>query len=399
MTIKFSALVAALFLLLALPGWALAAEVRSGPSAQVAPGETVDDDLFAGGGRTVTIGGHVTGDAYAAGESVIVNGTIDGDLITAAEQVIVDGSVGGNIRAAGSNVTVNGTVGHNVSALAQHLNLTSNSRINGSLVGLGQTIDAFGQIGRGMTVGAGALQLAGSVGGRVQAHVDNLSIAPSARLAGGLEYQAKQEAAVPSGTVSGDVRFEPAPQEQPQRQPPVLNGLLDLSGLIGLVGSFLIGAVAIILMPRASARAAELGRQQPWQSLGLGLVVLIGVPIVAVVVAVTLIGIPLALSILALYTVAIFLAWPAVGLVVGTQLMRMARPDQPLPVLAVLAIGLVVLHLVTHLPIVGPLAIFCAIVFGLGMLAQTVRRWRQSTDFPPSGARVTVAPVAATPAV
>jgi hypothetical protein len=385
------ALAAAFCLVLASPAWALAAEIRGGPSAQVAPGETVDDDLFAGGGQTVTIGGHVTGDAYAAGDTVIVNGVVDGDLIAAAQQVIVDGSVGGNIRAAGANVTVNGTVGHNVSALAEHVNLTSNSRVTGSLLALGQTVDAFGQIGRGVTVGGGNLQLAGPVGGRVMARVENLAVAPTARLASDLQYQAKQEAAIPSGTVSGDVNFQPTPQQAPQPAP-FLNGLLDLGGLIGLVGSFLVGAVALILMPRASARAAELGRQQPWQSFGLGLLVLIGVPLAAMVVAVTLIGLPLAFTIFALYTVGIILAWPAVALVVGKQLMQLVRPDQPLPVLGILAIGLIALHLVTHIPVVGPLVIFCSITFGLGILAQTARRWRQSsTQLPTASVAVPVA--------
>jgi len=386
----FPALAAALCLVLASPAWALAAEIRGGPSAQVAPGETVDDDLFAGGGQTVTIGGHITGDTYAAGDTVIVNGMIDGDLIAAAQQVIVDGSVGGNIRAAAANVTVNGTVGHNVSALAQHVNLTSNSRVTGSLLALGQSVDAFGQIGRGMTVGGGTLQLAGPVGGRVMARVENLSVAPTARLGSSLDYQAKQEAAIPSGAVNGDVNFQPTPQQPPQPAP-LLNGLLDLGGLIGLVGSFLIGAVALILMPRASARAAELGRQRPWQSFGLGLLVLIGVPLAAMVVAVTLIGLPLALIIFALYTVGVILAWPAVALVVGTRLMQLVRPDQPLPVLGILAVGLIALHLVTHIPVVGALVIFCSLAFGLGMLAQTLRRWRQSTQFSSTTIAVPVA--------
>jgi hypothetical protein len=384
------AAIAAFCLWLASPGWALAAEVRSGPAAQVAPNETIDDDLFAGGGQTVTIGGHVTGDAYAAGETVVVNGVIDGDLLAAAQQVIVDGSVGGNVRAAGADVTVNGTVGHNVSALAQHVNLTSNGRILGSIVALGQSIDAFGQVGRGIAAGGGTLQLAGPVGGPVTARVENLLVAPTARLASSLDYQAKQEAAVPAGTVSGAVHFEPTPQQAP-RPEPLFNGLFDLGSLIGLVGSFLIGAVTIMLMPRAAARAAELGRQQPWQSFGLGLVVLIGVPIGAALVAITLIGVPLALCIMALYTLGLFLAWPAVGLVLGTLLSQMVRADHPLPVLGALAVGLIGLHLLTHVPVLGPLVVFCAVVFGLGMLAQTVRRWRQRTQLPRTEAPLPVA--------
>jgi hypothetical protein len=391
---RVSALLAAMLavctLVLVAPGAALAAEIRTGPTALVSPGETIDDDLFTGGGQTVTISGHVTGDAYAVGETVVVNGTVDGDLIAAAQQVIVDGNVGGNVRAAGATVTINGGVGRSVTGLAQHVNLTSNGRIAGSVVAVGQTIDAFGQVGRGITVGGGTLQLAGPVGGPVEARVETLAVAPTAHVAGALDYQAKQEATLPSGAVFGGVHFTPAPQQAPQPTP-VLNGLFDLGGLIGLVGSFLVGAVAIVLMPRASARAAELARQQPWQSFGLGLLVLFAVPIAAIIVAVTLIGLPLAFTMFALYVVGIIAAWPAIGLFIGTQLAQLVRPERPLPVLGTLAVGLIVLHLLTHVPYVGGLIVFCALVFGLGMVAQTLRRWRQPTEYPRTAEPVAVA--------
>jgi hypothetical protein len=369
------------WLLIASPAAALAAEIRTGPTALVSPGETIDDDLFTGGGQTVTIGGHVTGDAYAIGETVVVTGTVDGDLIAAAQQVIVDGSVAGNVRAAGATVTVNGNVGRNVTGLAQHVNLTSTGHIAGSVTALGQTIDAFGSIGRGVTAGGGTLQLAGPVGGPVLARVETLSVAPSAHLASTLQYQAKQEAALPDGSVAGAVQFTPQPQ-QTLRPEPLFNGVFDLGGLIGLIGSFVIGALAIILTPRASARAAELGHQQPWQSFGLGLVALFVTPVVMLLVAITLIGLPLAVGILALYVLGLLLCAPAVGLVIGTQLSRRVRPDRPLPVLGCLAVGLIVLHLVTHLPYIGGLITLCAVIFGMGLVLQAVRRWRRTTQQP-----------------
>jgi hypothetical protein len=383
-------LLAASWLWLASPGWALAAEIRGGPSPLVAPGETINDDLFAGGGQTVTIDGHVTGDAYAAGQTVVVTGTIDGDLLAAAQQVIVDGSIGGNVRAAGATVTINGDVGRSVTSAAQQVDLSSNGRVGGSVVAVAQTIDAFGTVGRGMTVGGGTLQLAGPVGGPVFARVENLLVAPTARLAGSLDYQANQEATLPAGTVSGAVQFTPAPQQAPQPAR-LLNGLFDLGGLIGLCGSFLIGALALVLLPRPSARAVELGRQQPLQSFGLGLLALVALPLAALLVGVTLIGLPVAVCIVALYALGLLLAWPAAAFVVGTQLSQLVRSDRPLPVLGALALGLIVLHLATHLPFVGGLVAFCAIVFGLGMLVQTLARWRRTTERQP---RVT-APVAA----
>ena len=140
-------------LVLALPGAALAAEVRNSNTAVVvAPGETLNDDLFASG-QTVTIDGRVTGDVYAAAQTVVVTGTVDGDLITGAQQVVVDGAVNGNVRAVGATVTVNGRVGHSVSSLAQQLNISSSGHVDGSLVAAGETINVFGPVGRGITAG------------------------------------------------------------------------------------------------------------------------------------------------------------------------------------------------------------------------------------------------------
>jgi cytoskeletal protein CcmA (bactofilin family) len=370
-----SLLLAAFAIIIAAPGLALAAEIRNGPTAVVAPGETVDDDLFAAS-TNVTIGGHVTGDVYALGQTIVVTGAVDGDLLGAGQQVIVDGTVGGDVRVAGATVTVNGSVGRNISALAQQVIVSSTGRIGGSVVGLGETISAFGAVGRTFTAAGSTVQLAGPIGGKVLAWTDTFSVAPTARIAGDVEYRARQEANLPSGTVSGGVRFTQAAERQP-RPEPLLNGLFDLGGLVWLVGCGILGALALMLAPRGAARAVELGRQQPLQSFGLGLLALIAAPIAAVVIAVTLVGIPLSLTLAAIYALALLLAWPAVGMLVGTELGRRVRPEQPLPVLGALALGLIVLHLVTHLPLVGWLAACLGLVLGLGMVVQSLRRWRR----------------------
>jgi len=364
-------------LLLALPSAALAAEVRNGTAAVVAPGETLDDDLFTSG-QTVTVAGRVTGDVYATGQTVVVTGTVDGDLIAAAQQVVVDGTVNGNVRAAGAVITVNGHVGHNVSGLAQQVNLSSSGRVDGSLLAAGETISVFGPVGRGLTIGGGTLQLGGPVGGKAIVWAQNLSLGPSTRIAGDLEYYSERQVALPSGTIAGQVQYHLVEREQ--RQPPLLNGLFDFGGLVWLFGSAILGALVIIFAPRASARAVELGRQQPLPSFGLGLLALCAAPLATILIAVTLVGIPLAFALASLYWLGLLLAWPALGLVVGTELARLVRRGEPMPVLGALVVGLIVLHLVTHVPFVGGLVAFLGLAFGLGLIIQSVRRWRRPSE-------------------
>jgi cytoskeletal protein CcmA (bactofilin family) len=384
----FHALVfAGALLMIAVPSAALAAEVRNGSAALVAPGETVDDDLFATG-QTVTIAGRVTGDVYATGQTVVVTGTVDGDLLAAAQQVVVDGTVNGNVRAAGPVITVNGHVGHSVSGLAQQLNISSSGRVDGSLLAAAETISTFGPVGRGITAGGGTLQLGGPVGGKVLIWAKNLSIGPNTRIAGDLAYRSETQAEIPSGSVAGRVQFDPIEREQPQT--PLLNGLFDFGGLIWLFGSAIIGALAIIFAPRASARAVEIGRQQPLLTFGVGLLALCAVPLAAVLIGVTLVGIPLALAVAMLYWCGLLLAWPALGLVVGTELARRVQRGEPMPVLGALVVGLIVLHLVTHLPIVGGLVAWLGLAFGLGLIVQSFRGFSRR----PFEAGRTAAPVA-----
>jgi hypothetical protein len=361
----------------------MAAEVRSDGAAVVAPGETVDDDLFAAG-QTVTVAGHVTGDVFATGQTVVVTGSIDGDLLAAGQQVVVDGTVNGDVRAGGAVVTINGRVGRSVTGAAQQVNVSSGAQVGGSVVAAAETVSAFGSIGRGITAGGGTVQLGGPVGGEALIWAERLSFGPNTRIARDLVYRSERPADVPSGAVGGRVQFDPI--ERDQEQPQVLNGLFDFGGLVWLIGSAIVGGVAIVLLPRASARAIELGRQQPLATFAFGLLALCAVPIAAVLVGITLVGIPLAFALMALYVVGLMLAWPAVGLVVGTEVARRVRSGQPMHVLAALVVGLVLLHLVTHVPVIGGLVGFVGVAFGLGLLVQSVRRWRRSAEPIPASA-------------
>jgi cytoskeletal protein CcmA (bactofilin family) len=374
--VRRALLVGGAVLAVALPSVAMASEVRSGSNAVVAPGETLDDDLFATG-QTVTISGRVTGDVFAAAGTIVVTGTVDGDLIGAAQQVVVDGTVNGDVRAAGAVVTVNGQVGRSVSGLAQHVNVSSTGRVNGSVQAAAETVSAFGSVGRGMTVGGGTVQLGGPVGADVTTWAERFTIAPSTRIGGDLSYYTEQPIQVPAGTVSGQVQYHPIEREE-RNQTPFLNGLFDFGGLIWLIGSGILGAVVIVFAPRASARAVELGRQQPLPTFGFGLLALCGLPILAVLIGVTLVGIPLALALTALYCLGIMLAWPALGLAIGTETARRVRRDQVFPVLGALVVGLILLHLLTHVPVLGGLIGFLGLTFGLGLIVQSFRRWRRT---------------------
>ena len=376
--VRLGAMLLALMLgVVALPGAALAMEVRSGDSITVPADVTIEDDLIATGG-TITIAGRVTGDVYAFGQVVLVTGTVGGDLIAAAQQVTLDGHVLGDARVAGQQVAINGQVDRNVTTAGQHVGANPSGRIGGGVLGAAQTLGTFGQVGRGLTVGAGTLQIGGPIGGHVQAAVETLTVEPDARIAGGLSYRAPREATLPSGAVAGPVAFTSAAPDGSADESSPLNGLFDLGGLLWLVGSALLGAFALWLFPSASERIARAGRRRPLQSFGLGLAILLATPLAGLVAAISLIGLPLTVALALLYGLALLLAWPALGLFVGTLLVGAMRRGVALHAGWLLLLGLVALHLVTHLPVLGGWLTFFGLVFGLGLLAQLALSWRRS---------------------
>ena len=370
-------LLALLVGLLAAPGVSWAMDVRTGDTVTVPAGETLNDDLIAAG-QTVTIAGRVSGDVYAFGETVVVTGVVDGDLISAARQVTLDGSVQGDVRSAAQQINTNGSVGKNLTAAAERLTVSSNGQIGGSVLAGADTLTAFGPIGRGLTVYARTAQVGGPVGGSLRATVETLTVEPGARIRDGLNYSASREASLPAGSVVGPVTFTQVEREDHVQQPPMLNGLFDWGGLICLAGSALLGALAVKLFPSVPEQITREGWQRPLQSFGIGLVIFLLTPLLGFLAALTLIGLPLTLALALVYGLALLLAWPALGLFIGAALARAVRRDNALHAAWLLVLGLLTLHLVTHLPVLGGLLAFLGLVFGLGLLTQTVRSWRRS---------------------
>jgi hypothetical protein len=64
------------------------------------------------------------------------------------------------------------------------------------------------------------------------------------------------------------------------------------------VSTLLLAAIVVLVALRAAERVAETAAERPWASLGIGFALAIGIPVVAVVAALTLVGLPFGLALL-----------------------------------------------------------------------------------------------------
>jgi cytoskeletal protein CcmA (bactofilin family) len=347
-------------------------------------------------GLLVVLGALAVADPAAAlefrtgGVVTVPAGMVERDLLAAGQQITVDGVVNGDVRAAAQSVVINGRVEGNVTEAGQLLLLDRRGQVGGSVVGVGQTLNLLGSVGRGVTAGAETLHLGGLVGGNVTADVGALTLDPSARVAGRLSYTAAHEAAVPAGTVAGGVQFRPTEHaERPPQPAPPLGGLFTPFGVIWLVGMLIAGLLLVYLLPEFAMDAARQVQEHPWRSVGVGLLAFFGVPVVALLLAVTLIGFPLAVLVGLSYFLGLYVGWLLLGLAVGSLLALLARRWRPGIAVGpawLVVIGLVVLYLLSHLPGIGWLIVVLGLCFGLGALLSQLGAARRATPTPPPAA-------------
>ena len=361
-----------------LPLEASAADLRQGPSVTVGTGQTVNDDIYAAGG-TVSILGNVNGSVIAAGGTITVSGTATRDVMVAGGTINVTGKVGGSIRAAGGNLTLNAPVEQDVVVTGGTVDIGSGGTIGRDLVIAGGTATVSAPVARRVSMAAGEVTLRGRVGGDVRGNVDDLRL-DGAQIGGNLDYTSSNAVVLANGAHVAGTTTRRTPTEQGTRG--AANGFLGW--LRGLIGTFALGVLLLLLLPRFSTRSIDTLRAEPWASLGIGEAILVVTPIVALIVFIVgllLGGWWLGLLLIPLWILALAIGYVVSGFLLGRLIFARLGWGGYHDVLALLA-GLFVLTVVGLVPLVGWLVSLAAFVAGAGAVALVVTRRAQMRPAP-----------------
>ncbi len=305
-------------------------------SGNIGPGKTVNDDLFLAGenvvmagtvngnlfvsGSTVTISGKVNGDVFAGGRTVTItkDAMISGSLFVGAARIQIDGEVEGTIFAGSAEmILANGSViGRNVFYGGFSYEMLENTLVRiDQFIGARQVV-LNGTTGRDVNIGAVAVEINGTVGGDANIEVSEpgipstprfdwgqgtsivtipsgLRIGPDANIEGGLTYTSSvnQGKAIQGNLAQPPVFQTPVPENRNQYNPPsdlskgVVETVAPLTAgaltfgiwfyrlLREFLTLFILGCLAIWLLPRMSAKVISVFRKQLWPSFGWGILV------------------------------------------------------------------------------------------------------------------------------
>ncbi len=326
------------------PKTALAENQGGGGTVVLPAGQVVNNDYFAAGGM-VTLSGVVNGDAFLAGGTVSVDGTVNGDLLVMAGTVNISGKVSNNIRAIGGQVNITGETGRNASAIGGTISLSPSAKVAGNV-----------------SLVANQVTLAGSIGGNANIADSQLTLASQAKIGGNLTYLSQSSARIQSGaTVSGTTthNFPPA-TPVPATEALAAIGLLTL--FTDFISALIIGMILIIFAPVYTQRVNNVISRAPWETLGIGLLIFIVVPIIIFFLTVFIITLPLALVLLGFYLINLYLTKIFVFLLIGQLILGKRAGGWAL------TLGLVIFELISLVPVLGGIVMFLTVIFGLGAI-------------------------------
>lgn len=322
----------------------------------------------------------IKGDFTAMGGRVVVDHAVTGDALLFGGTVDVRAPVGDDLRAAGGDVSVEATVGGDVLAAAGNLKLTNAAQVAGRAELAGNEVLVDGRVNGSLNVRARRLVLNGPVGGSVQAAVEDLELGPLARVGGVLRHSAPTIKQDPAAVVSGAVervdrlfdegrRWGDRHPMREDRWPGMGMWWLLVPLSMGLFGVLALAGLVLFAFSRFAGEAAHQIETQPWRALGVGIALLLALPVLALLLFFTLLGIPLGLVVMALYPPLLLLGWLIGALFVARWLATRASSGEardaavPYGWMAVAVIALLVLGAV---PVLGPLLVTATMAAGLG---------------------------------
>jgi hypothetical protein len=328
-------------------------------TVNVAKGEILNDDLFAGG-QTVEIAGTVNGDVFIGAQTVKVTGIINGNLHVGANTLDISGTVKGNVYAGAQNVLLSSAkIGGSVIVGAATLNADKDSIIGGSLIAGAGNVTIDSQVKRSAYAGAGSLTLGSNArigkdfyysSGNNQANISS-----SAKIAG-LTYKSEPK------NIKTSVNVDLAKKQIPA----VLGGIRFGASIISFLGALIVGFIYLKLFGKHFVQTADIVSKSFWKSLGIGFLVSIAAVPGLIILLITVVGIPLAGLALLMLLLYIYLAKIVVGSALGTWISK--RFSWKTSAYGAFALGLFAFYVVKMIPFVGGLAGLAVLWSGLGAL-------------------------------
>lgn len=219
----------------------------------------------------------------------------------------------------------------------------------------------------------GDVDVAGHVGGDVIAMDGLVRLAPSARVGGDL-LSASPPSVAEGAQVGGAIRTFEATRDDGAG---VLGWFLSWLGMV-VLASLLAFLLHFFVPARTKKMTYRTARTDPWRSLGVGALIAVALPLLALLAIVTVIGIPVGIVLFLVAGLVAFFGFVVGGFILGGAIAERSHRGATWSPLAWIFIGVAILSALTLVPVLGTLVWIAASLYGVGAAALTGWNARQT---------------------
>lgn len=329
-----------------------------------------DEDLllFA---SSVSFDGFVRGDILSAARTLTFDGEVDGNLCAAGERLTVNGDVRRSVRIAGQYITVNSVIEGDLIAFGQQVLLSNQASVMRDCALFGAELTIDGTVENDCDLRGGVVKISGRIMGNVDIKGSDIILTPQAVIEGDLNYESHEKARIsPEAQVLGDTKWKRTRESSgaevsfPATPPPES----WLWSFLFLCGSLLIGVLITVFKHDMIDRITQDMKKNGLLHFLLGLLVVLLMPVLILLTAITVLGLPVAVAGSTVYILLFLLAKVIVGIWLGRLLLEALSHGRKVSLGWSLVLGMLLLFLLFKIPILGWLIYLAAWVLGAGAL-------------------------------
>lgn len=349
-----------LFFLLISP--ASAAIFQGGDQYYLGPEETIEDNVYLGGGNLV-INGNIDGDLIVGGGSILANGDVSKDRTIAGGNITINGNTGDDLRTAGGTIILNGNVDGELTIAGGQITVSPNVIVGKNAYIGGGVLIIDGKIEGDLEIAGGQVELNGEVTGNVKAIADEkISLGKNAIIGGNFEYSAPKEAELSEeALISGELIFNQIESEvekivvKKDVFGDVLSSLLAGLFLLKLLIALVFALILFFVFENPIVKMAKHAIENP-QKFGKeflrGFVIIIVTPIALLLVLATIIGSPFTFVGFLILGLLLVFAKTGGAIILGSLILKVFKAKKFVSWQGVL-IGVVLASLLRIIPIFG----------------------------------------------
>ncbi len=302
-------------------------------------------------------------DLQVAAGNVIIEGDVTGEVVVTGGNVVISGEIGENLKVFGGNIELSGTAGKGAQVFGANVEITGH--VKGKLNVTGMKLILDGTFDDEVDASGGKVEVNGTFAKGLNLYAYKADLGPDTVIEGDFEYAVEKKLTRdPGASINGEIK-DTTEQMRKEQADKLRQMRLVFSGVLFL-SYIATGLIFHAVFPKYFGRVCNNMLKNFSQSLFVGFLAIIGVPLAISIMAITVIGIPSALILTSAYFVALYLSLVLAGTLVGRLIIGALTSRRQFPIMLCMFTGLLAICLVSFIPRIGPILTALLAISGFG---------------------------------